>query len=119
MAEENKNENKASRRRAQRPLAERTVYPEKEDLDPNAPNELKMRHPLEVEGPTTDASQWGTGYDTTDVDDARVIKEGDPIEVKTDDNGYATETVLREVSLMNTDRKTYVLIATEGARYNS
>lgn len=110
MAEENKNEEKkASGRRSQRPGSDRA----------NERDETKMVHPLEVEGPTTDSSQWATSDSLDDVDDARVIKEGDPIEVKTDDNGISTETVVREVSLMGTDRKAYVLVAREGVAYSA
>ena len=99
-------EEKTTGRRGAKPAAAKKEYLDTEWHDPNA-----------VEGGVTDSSQWASS--TAEYEDARVIKEGDPIEVKTDDNGVAQETVVREQSLMGTDQKTRITVAVKGTKYNA
>lgn len=50
--------------------------------------------------------------------ESRVLKEGESIDVNTDDNGLATETVYQERSIPNSKSPIVVQVAAKGVRYN-
>lgn len=52
------------------------------------------------------------------VRDGRVVKGDSVIEVETDEDGVAQETVFKEIPLAGTDRVSYVLVAHKGVQYN-
>lgn len=110
MTEENKTENKpAPRRRGKKPApAFETDYHETVAPGPTEDDN---------EGRAKASADRAEKQRTATVRDGRVVERGSVIEVKTDENGIAQETVFKEIPLPGTDRVSYSLVAAKGTRY--
>jgi len=97
-------ENTAPKRRGRKPKAAAEEEKVEETTTP-AP---------EKEEPKTSAKK----AEAREERGTRIIPLGAAIDVSTDDNGYALETVYREVRLMGSKQRSKVLVARKGTLYN-